>query len=143
MLPLNSPRKPVTFGNRRLSPRNEFRLRRNEEVKNSPTLAEKFPRLKSLRLTVDYFDATGKTRSGGMKYDVNLGHGRSLFCFNCINSDCSGGDYDLSGQLAEAIAARLKVVTSELRCQGTRRNADRKINRPCLSILRYKLALGY
>jgi hypothetical protein len=140
---LNSPRKVVTFGHRRINPRIEFRLRRNERVNNSPTLAEKFPKLKSLQVTVDYFDSSGTTRSGGMKYKVNLTHGKSLFCFNCVNPDCSGGDYDISDELAQAIAHKQKLVEGEVRCQGTRHNRERKQNSPCQAIMRYKLTLAY
>ena len=141
--PLNSPRKVVTFGHRRVNPRVEFRLRRNAQVDNSPTLAEKFPKLKSLQITVDYFDSTGATRSGGMKHKVNVTHGKSLLCFNCANHDCSGGDYDLSDQLAEAIARKQKLVDGELRCQGIRHNRERKTDIPCQAIMRYRLTLAY
>ncbi len=139
---LNSSRKVVTFG-RRSNPRTEYRLLRNEQVNNSATLSEKFPKLKTLRVTVDYFDSAGVTRQGGMKYKVNLAHSKSLFCFNCVNHDCVGGDYDLTEQVAQAISARRKVVNGELRCQGTRHNKERKEARPCQSILRYKLTFGY
>ena len=128
---------------RKLNPRAEYRLRRNEEINNSATLAEKFPTLKTLRVDLEYFDSTGTARSGGMKYKVNLEHGKSLFCFNCVNSDCAGGDYDLTRELAEAIARKRKLVSGEARCHGTRHNKDRKEHKPCDSILRYKLTLGY
>jgi hypothetical protein len=128
---------------RKPNPRTEYRLRRMEQVNNSPTLAEKFAALKTLQVTVDYFDSSGVTRTGGMKYKVNLAHGKSLLNFNCVHPDCIGGDYDLSDQLAQAVAAKRKVVEGELRCQGTRRNKERKQEKPCESVMRYKLALGY
>jgi hypothetical protein len=128
---------------RKPNPRTEYRLRRTEQIDKSPALSEKFPTLKLLRVTVDYFDSTGAMRSGGMKYKVNLAHGKSLFCFNCVNPDCVGGDYDLTEKLAQAIADKRKLVEGELRCQGTRHNKERKNERPCQSILRYKLTLGY
>jgi hypothetical protein len=139
----NSPRKVVTFGHRKVTPRTEHRLRRSEQINNSPTLAEKFPGLKSLSVTIDYFDSTGAARTGGMKYKVNLAHGKSLLSFNCVNFDCAGGDYDLTEHLAEAVAAKRKVLEGELRCQGTRYNKERKRSWPCQSILRYKLSLAY
>jgi hypothetical protein len=82
-------------------------------------------------------------RNGAMKYKVNLANGKSLFCFNCVNADCAGGDYDLSEQLAEAIAHKRKLVEGEVRCQGTRHNKERKLHIPCQAILRYKFVLGY
>jgi hypothetical protein len=132
----------VTFS-RKSNPRTEQRLRRAGQINQSPNLSETFPKLKTLRVTIDYFDSTGTVRHGGMKYDVNLSHGKSLFWLNCVNPDCWGGDYDLTEQLADAIAARLKVVEGELRCQGTRHNKEWKQDRPCQGILRYKLTLGY
>jgi len=128
---------------RKPNPRMEYRLRRTEEINESPTLSAKFPNLKLLHITVDYFDSSGRIRNGGMKYKLNLAHGKSLFCFNCVNSDCAGGDYDLSERLAQAIETCRKVVQGELRCQGMRHNKELKESRPCQSILRYKLTLGY
>jgi hypothetical protein len=131
----------ITYG-RKLSPRTEYRLRRTEQVKSSPGLSERFPKLKTLCVTADYFDSTGTTRNGGMKYNVNLAHGKSLFCLDCVNPDCAGGDYDLTEQLADAVTEKRKLAEGEMRCAGTRHNKDRK-DRPCQSILRYKLVLGY
>jgi hypothetical protein len=128
---------------RKLNPRTEYRLRRIEEINSSPTLSAKFPKLKMLRITVDYFDSSGNIRNGGMKYKLNLEHGKSLFCFNCVNADCAGGDYDLSELLANAIEASRKVVQGQVRCQGVRHNKDLKEHTPCQCILRYKLTLGY
>ena len=132
----------ITYG-RKLNPRIEYRLQRNERIKDSASLAEKFPKLKTLQINLDYFDATGTTRNGGMKYKVNLAHEKSLFCFNCMNGDCVGGDFDLTKELAEAIAAKRKKVEGEMLCQGTRHNKDRREQTPCRSILRYKLNLAY
>jgi hypothetical protein len=128
---------------RKPNPRAEYRLRRTEEADQSPSLAAKFPKLKALSVTVDYFDATGSTRLGGMKYKLTLDHAKSLFRINCINHDCIGADYDLSTLIAQAIKARRPALEGELRCEGTRRNPDRKQEKTCQCILRYKLALGY
>lgn len=128
---------------RKPNPRTEYRLHRTRQINDSPTLTVKFPKLKALRITVDYFDSTGAARTGGMKYKVNLAHGKSLFCFDCVNLDCVGGDYDLTEPLAQAIADKRKVVEGELRCQGTRHNKERKQESSCQGILRYRLALGY
>ena len=139
---LNTPRKVVAFP-RKLNARAEFRLLRNQRIERSPTLAEKFPKLKSLRVTLDYFDSTGAARSGGMKYKVDVTHGKSLLWFNCINADCSHGDYDLSAKLTQAVAEKRASVEGEVRCPGTRHNKERKQDRPCQSILRYKLNLTW
>jgi|SRR2546422_223095 len=129
------PRKP--------NPRVEYRLLETQRINDSATLAQTFPGLKSLQVDLEYFDSTGFTRNGGMKYTANLGNAKSVFCFNCVNGDCVGGDFDLSAELSGAVASNRKIVTGELRCQGARHNRERKDQAPCHHILRYKLSLGY
>ena len=128
---------------RKVNPRVEYRLVRNERINRSANLADKFPHLKSLRVNVEYFDAFGVTRGGRMKYSINVAHGKSVFCVNCTHPDCAEGDYELTEVLAEAIKRRRNLVEGEMRCQGTRWNKDRKEKSPCKSILRYKLTLAY
>src|SRR4051794_36894732 len=94
---------------RKLNPRMEHRLHQAEIINSSATLAEKYPNLKSLRVDLTYMDSEGGARSGGMKYKVNLEHAKSRFYFNCVQSDCVGGDYDLTEKLAEAIAKKRKL----------------------------------
>jgi hypothetical protein len=143
MIALNTARKGVTFGHRKVNPRVEYRLRRAAQINNSPTLAERFPKLKSLRAVIEHFDCVSTARMGGMKYQINLAHGKSLLSFNCANSHCVGGDYDLTKVLAQAVAAKHTVLEGELRCQGIRHNKELKEKTPCQGILRYKLTLGY
>ncbi len=116
---------------------------RAEQVNASAPLREKFPRLKSLKAEVEYYDSSGAMRLGGMNINANVEHAKSLFCFNCNQGDCVGGDFDLSGTLGTAIAGKKKVVSGELRCQGIRHNKERKLQTPCQSILRYTLKLAY
>src|SRR6266567_4023969 len=120
---------------RKTNPRIEYRLLQSERIKSSASLAESFPKLKSLRVDLEYFDASGITRNGGMKYKANLEHAKSIFCFNCLNGECVGGDFDLSNQLSQAIVSKRKSVIGELRCQGMRHNKERKDRVPCHNIL--------
>ncbi len=127
---------------RRTSPRAEYRLRQSERVNESAGLAAKFPQLKSLIANVAYFDAEDGTRNSEMKYKVNVEHAKSLFSFACPCGECVGGDFDLSGALAEAVVKRRKVASGEMRCQGWREKP--KVERaPCQVLLRYTLSLGY
>ena len=127
---------------RKSNPRVEYRLRESARVNNSVSLAEKFPKLKSLMVDLTYFDTDGFTRSGGLKYKVNVQHAKSVFSFVCPSGECMGGDFDLSGALAQAVTKRHKVAEGEIRCQGVRaRPKGEKI--PCHNLLRYKLTLGY
>lgn len=124
------------------NPRQEYRLKQREQIEASPMMAEKFPRLKSLKVTLEYYDATGSARNGRMKCQLNVAHARSRLWFACPVGECIGGDFDLSEALADAVAKRKKVVTGELRCQGTRKRGDRE-QVPCQTLLRYKLNLSY
>ena len=107
------------------------------------SLAEKFPKLKSLRVDLVYFDPDGLNKTGELRYKVNVQHAKSVFSFNCPNWECVGGDFDLSVELARAISGKKKIASGEMRCQGQRHNKERKDRVPCLNILRYKLTLGY
>ena len=124
------------------SPRHEYRLKQRERVEASPVIAKKFPRLKGLRVTLEFFNAAGSTRQGEMKCKLNVEHAKSLLWFACPGVECSCGDFDLSEPLAQAVSARRKVATGELQCEGMRKKGDRE---PvvCRTLLRYKLNLNY
>lgn len=134
---------PTDMLNRRKNPHAEYRLRQHQRINASTSLAEKFPRLKSLSVNLNYFDSTGLTRNGGIKYKLNLEQAKSLFYFNCSNRECVGGDFDLTEALDRGVAGKLKTVTGEIRCQGVRHNKERKERVPCQNLLRYKVSLGY
>src|SRR5213594_2910689 len=124
---------------RKLSPRAEYRLRQAQRIKDSVSLAEKFPKLKSLTVHLAYLKRDGSPTNGGMKYKPNLGGAKSVFCFNCPDSECVGGDFDLSKTLTLAVGAKRKLVTGEMRCEGWRED-PMKQKIPCDSVLRYKLS---
>jgi len=127
---------------RRPSPRAEYRLRQNQRANDSASLAEKFPKLKSLTVDLSYFEADGITRNGALKYKVNIQHARSVFSIACSSGECVGGDFDLSGAVADAVARRRKIVEGEVQCHGSR-NKPKQQAIPCHNILRYKLSLAY
>ena len=131
---VHMPRKP--------NPRQDYRLKQRQRIEASPAIATKFPRLKSLRITLEFFDPAGNTRQGEMKCKLNVALAKSALWFACPGVECSCGDFDLSEALAKAVAARRKVAAGELRCQGTRKRGDRE---PvvCGTLLRYKLNLNY
>ena len=77
-----------------------------------------------------------------MKCRLNVERSRSVLWFACRGGECVGGDFDLSEALAQAVAGRRKVVSGELRCQGTRKRGEGE-RVPCQALLRYKLNLNY
>jgi hypothetical protein len=122
--------------------REEHRLKQRERLDAAPSLAKQFPNLKKLTVTLEYYEATGNTRNGEMKCSVNVEHAKTVLVFACPGVECAGGDFDLTEALADAIAARRKTLSGELRCQGTRkRSAQGGV--PCQTLLRYKLNLNY
>ncbi len=124
------------------NPRLEYRLRQRDRIQASPLMAEKFPHLKALTVTLRYYDATGTTRNGELKCKLNVRQARSALWFDCPCGTCARGDFDLSRPLATAVAARRQVLTGELRCPGTQTRGDDK-HVPCQRLLRYKLNLRY
>ncbi len=124
------------------SPRQEYRLKQRERIEASPLMTEKFPRLQGLKVTLEFFDPAGSTKQGEMKCKVNVEHAKSALWFACPGVECTCGDFDLSEALAEAVAKRSKVVTSELRCQGTRKRGE-GVPVVCGTVLRFKLTLNY
>jgi hypothetical protein len=124
------------------NPRQEYRLKQRELIEASPLMAERFPRLKALNVTLEYYDASGITKNGEMKCRMNLEHARSALWFACSGGECIEGDFDLSEALAKAVAEERKVARGEVRCHGTRRRGDRE-REPCQTLLRYTLKLNY
>ena len=130
------------ISSRKTNPRVEYRLREIQRANSSVSLAEKFPKLKSLTVDLAYFDTDGLTKTGGLKYKVNVRHARSVFSFVCPNGECMGGDFDLSGAVAQAVTHQRNIVEGEIRCEGWR-SKPKEGKLPCQNILRYKLSLGY
>jgi len=124
------------------SPRSEYLLAEKQRVNESPSLADKFQKLKSLTVDLGYYDQEGVTRNSQIKYTVNLEHAKSVFRFGCHNHECVRGDFDLSAVLAAAVSTRRTTATGEMRCAGWRSRATIDTV-PCRNILRYKLTLGY
>jgi hypothetical protein len=126
----------------KLGPRAEYRQQEGQRVSNSATLAERFGELKSLTLDLAYFGPGDLTRSSQLKYTANLAHAKSVFRFDCPNQECVNGDFDLSADLANAVAAHHTTVTGEVKCQGWRsKTTIDKVS--CGHVLRYKLTAGY
>jgi len=126
----------------KLGPRAEYRRQEGERIKNSPTLAERFEQLKSLTVNLAYFSPENLARSSELKYTVNLANAKSVFRFDCPNQECVEGDFDLSTDLANAVAAGHTIASGEVVCRGWRSKTT--IDRVyCGHILRYKLTVGY
>ena len=128
---------------RRPNPKAEYRLQQIQRVNDSASLANKFPKLKSLVVDLEYFESDGLTRNGGLRYKVNVQHAKSLFCFTCPSGECIGGDFDLSEAVADAVAGRRKLVEGQIQCQGSHRRPKQPELIPCRNLLRYKLSLAY
>lgn len=126
----------------RTSPRSEFMAQENLRVQQSPTLKEKFPKLKTLTVELSHYDPTGVSRSSQVKQTVNVAFAKSVFRVACHNQECVRGDFDLSPALAAAIAKKKPSITGEMCCKGWRNRATIDVT-PCENILRYKITLGY
>src|ERR1041385_8184511 len=88
------------------SPRQEYRQQEIARVQSSASLAESFGDLRSLTVGLAHFRPERPARKNSqIRYTVNLEKAKALFLFSCPNEQCVGGDFDLSAQVAKAIAA--------------------------------------
>ncbi|PYK96474.1 MAG: hypothetical protein DME18_03695 [Verrucomicrobia bacterium] len=118
------------------------RQQEGERIRNSASLAQKFPELKALTVNLAYYNSDRVTKSTQFKYTVNLNNARSVFCFDCLNKECVRGDFDLSEELTNAVAAHRTTAAGEMSCQGWL-SKDTIDTVHCHNILRYKLSLDY
>jgi hypothetical protein len=133
---------PEYMHQQKVGARAEHRQRESQRIKESPPIAETYPKLKSLTVDLAYCSANGVTKSSQFKYKVNLAKARSMFCFDCLNNECVRGDFDLSADLAQAVAARRKTMSGEKRCPGwLNRTTIGSVH--CQNILRYTFSLRY
>lgn len=124
------------------NPKAEHREAQRQRVDDAVRLAEKFPQVKSLKVTLEFLDREGMTKRTEMKYSANLEHAKSVLVFVCPISECCGGDFDLTARLAEAVAKGATKVTGEVPCLGNHKKASGELA-PCRSLLRYTLNLAY
>lgn len=130
------------FQHRKQGPRAEYRQQQGQRVMAAPCLAEKYLKLKSLKMNVGYYAPDGITQYRKLTYDVNLSHAKSVFRLDCSNDECVQGDFELTEELAVAAAKRTKIVAGELSCKGWQNKSSIKKVK-CNHVLRYKLKLGF
>jgi hypothetical protein len=126
----------------RVNPRAAFRQSQERRMARAATLAEKFPKLKALKVEAEFYAAGNETRIGQIKYMPNLEFASSILCIECPNRACVRGDFDLSTVLAEAFATHRKSVSGEMPCRGWR-DQDSIKKATCRITLHYKLSLKY
>lgn len=126
----------------RIGARSLYRQQESLRVKESISLAEKFPALKSLTVELAHFSPEGMTKNSQIKYTVNLQNAKAVFRFDCPNNECVQGDFDLSKELARAVSARRTTLTGEMSCSGwqSRTTID---SVHCHNLLRYTLSMTY
>ena len=122
--------------------RYEYREQETQRINDSPTLATKFPQLKALTLDLGYYNSEGVSKNSQIKCVPNLENAKSVFRVDCPNHGCIGGDFDLTKELASAVAEHRTDVTAEMSCQGWQSKTTVDTVH-CHNILRYKLSLVY
>lgn len=122
--------------------RSEYREQEGQRVKDSCSLADRFRVLKSLTVELSFHEGESAIKTSQLKYMVNLNNAKSVFRFSCPNQECIRGDFDLTQELAKAVAKRRKLVTGEMLCEGWRSKTTVDTVH-CHNILRYKLTLAY
>ena len=122
----------------RLGARAEYRQQEGQRVKESATLSNVFGKLKSLTVDLEYSDPEGLVKGKRIKYEVNLANAKSVFRFKCPNNECIRGDFDLSKDIAEAVAKHRTTVEGDMSCRGI---TIYRVH--CANSLHYTLALRY
>src|ERR1043166_8294683 len=115
-LPRQSGWQNNMYPKKHAGPRELFRIEESQRVDESPTLAAKYPQLKSLTADLHFSDSERSTVNSRIKYTITLDVSKSVFRFSCPNNECIRGDYDLSEELADAIAERRTQVSGEKPC---------------------------
>jgi len=123
-------------------PRFEYREQEGQRVKESPSLSDTFPQLKSLAVDIGFFNSAGVTKNTQIKFLPNLDKAKSVFRIDCPNNGCIGGDFDLSDELARAVTEHRTTVTAEKSCEGWQSKTTIDTVH-CHNILRYTLKLDY
>ena len=126
----------------KLGARAEYQQQEGQRVKESVSLSDRFRKLKSLTVEFDYYNPEGTTKNSQIKYEVNIQNAKSVFRFNCPNRECVRGDFDLTEDLVNAVAAHRTSVTGEKSCKGWLSKTTINTVR-CRNILRYKIRLSY
>jgi hypothetical protein len=98
--------------------------------------------LKSLTVDLDYNCPDDALKNRRLNYRVNLSNAKSVFRFSCPNDECIRGDFDLTRELANAVAKRRTTITGEMFCRGWRSKTTIGTVH-CPNSLRYKLSLAY
>jgi hypothetical protein len=126
----------------RTGPRFEYREQEAQRVKGSPSLADRFGELRTLTIDLGHYSPDGVARNSQIKFVPNLGNAKSVLRFDCPNQGCIRGDFELTQELATAVAEHRTNATGEISCQGwlSKTTIDTV---HCHNILRYTLSLGY
>jgi len=127
---------------RKTNPQAEYRQQAVQRVSDSISLAERFPKLRSLALELEYFDPDGLTKTGELRYKVHVKEAKSVITFACPNVDCVASEFDLSDAVAESLGHLRKSAAGEIRCSGTRERGG-EIKEPCRNLLRFKVKISY
>lgn len=125
-----------------LSPQAEYRAEARQQTLAAPTLAARFPTLTSLAVELAFRNAMIPAFDHELKYFVNLANAKSVLHIQCSNPDCFRGDFNLTDELAEAVAARQEVVKGKRPCQGWTTTV-KVLQVRCQTVLSYKLTLKY
>jgi hypothetical protein len=122
--------------------RKEARQRVFERGEKSASVAVTYPQLKTLTVNLVYFAREIVSWGRGVRYRANLEKAKSMLLFECSNSLCSGGGFDLSKDLSTAVAGRRKSIMRAVQCPGLC-DLEKGKTAPCESKLHFKMILTY
>jgi len=126
----------------REGPRFDYREQESQRVQQAPSLSEKFPKLKSLAVDLGHYNSKGVAKNSQIRFMPNLDTAKAVFRIDCPNNGCICGDFDLTKELAKAVAEHRTAVSAEKVCQGWQSKTTIDTVH-CHNMLRYTLNLTY
>jgi hypothetical protein len=102
-------------------------------------LVSDYARVGEITVELNFADPEGKQRPSprGMRFAPDM---RAYFHFSCPMRDCTGGGFNPSADLLEALAKRRSGHTGVVSCTGVRPRGGIK-NPPCGIELHYTMAI--
>lgn len=113
---------------------------RQRSYQAAPSVAELFPDLEELAVELRFADPDGRVRPSPFKR-IFVPDMQAFFEFQCPLRECSGGGFDLSRQIPQALEQGKTGDAAAIQCQGRRERASKE-DRHCGLELRFELAVA-
>ncbi len=116
-----------------ISTRNAARQARIQEERESGSVAERFPGVEKILVTMTYWDLGIKPIVRNRWFSSSSS---AFFKIGCLSKDCVDGGFDMDRIITQMIRIRSRTTTGELDCEGNDPKA-------CPAHVAYEIAIAY